>query len=574
MSKNYKIIVNPKPPDSDTINQHRDFDTLLSNYKVAKRKKGRLRVMYSSTAIAASILFLVAFFVLNRGSNTLQYEKAAQAYFASQDFIKPPIKDIQLPISQITVEASQGDTLNFGSGSQIIIPSRAFVDQNGQEISGEVDIQFREMHDFVDFFISGIPMHYDSNGVRYQLESAGMIEILGFQNGQKVELAQNKNIQVELVSRVQMPRVNTTPPKYNIYHLNVADRKWDYSSIDRIQLIAEENPSDQTFFDQLKSNFQAVINQIEQNNRSNLAALESLHPMPEEPIKPVEEQQGAPTIELDFLDDIQELDFYEGTQDKLEKIRATYNGVIFQIAPNSPPINLEQFGKTWQGARIQSINETEFEITLLGDEDSVVLRVIPVLGGDGFQAAMELYQTQLESYNQAIQVRNSRIQSKRDSLSQIKEALIEKEKLQFESSVQDMINEGRINPDEMGTFKIINRFTINKFGVWNCDRPVAPTADPSMIKLVDQNGRTIKGKTTFIANKKQNTVYQYLATNKTPISLMEDAESIIWVVDENNKLAILKTLGRQVTSSKDEIRLEVLSEEIVDEAGLREVLFF
>ncbi len=575
MSKNYKFIINPSPPDPERIKKHQDFDALLGQYEGAKKQTGRLRVLYVSSAVAASLLLLVSLFWLNKSGVTVPYEQAAEAHFASQAFVNPPLENINVPATRTSLVAERGDTLIFQTGSQIIIPAQAFVDQNGAAVNGPVDIQFREMHDFVDFFLSGIPMHYDSNGTRYQLESAGMIEILGFQDGQRLNLAPDKQIEVELVSRVRMPRINSQAPKYNIYQLNVAERQWEYEGVDRIQIITEENPPDQTFFDQLKANFQAVINQIEQNTEQTIRELEASYPLPEKPIEPIEQRRDQPTFSLDFYDGIEEVEFFEGSGEKLAKIQNTFNGAIFQLAPNSPAADLSEINAVvWQSARINALNDQEFEITLMHGERSLSLRVIPVVGSSAYQAALTEYQQKMDAFKQAVLDRDVILQDRVDRLRRDKEALISKERLQFETTVQEMVDEGRINPDQIGVFKIVNRFSVDHFGIWNCDRPIAPGENVVPIQLIDEEGKKIKGKTTFIASKKHNTVYQYLATNKTPIPFLDDSEYLIWVVSEDNQLSLLKTVGPSSAGKKEELRLEVASRPIKSEAELREVLYF
>ncbi len=575
MSKNYKFIINPSPPDSEKIDRYRDFDALLKKHEEGKTPVRKLRVWYLSGAVAASVLVVLSIFWMVQSQQPLPYEKEAMAYFASQPFVNPPMSEIKVPVSETTVESAKGDTLVFNSGSKVIIPAAAFVDQNGRPVDGQVNIQFKEMHDFVDFFLSGIPMHYDSNGVRYQLESAGMIEIRGFKNGQMVKLAPEKSIAVELPSRVKMPRVNTAPPRYNIYRLDVENRRWEYTGPDNIELIAEENPSDRTFFDQLKANYQAVVRQIESNTQKSLRALEAAYPLPEKPIAPVESNSSAPTFSLDFLDDIEEVEFYEGGKDRLEAIQNAYNGVIFQLAPNSSPVNFNTFGNIiWKKARITAINDQEFELSLFHDEQSLVIRTVPVLSSTDFQKARAEYEKKLAAYEQALQERAVLIRDQKDSLIRVRNNLFAEEKLKFDATVKDMVAEGRIDPDQMGTFQIINRFSIDQFGIWNCDRPIPPDADTRIVQLIDPNGKKIKGKTAFVASKKHNTVFQYLATDDTPIDYLDESELLIWVISEENQLALLKTLGPLESSDKEEMKLQVLSSEIKSEEALREILFF
>ncbi|MGC6531713.1 MAG: hypothetical protein ACON34_01805, partial [Flavobacteriales bacterium] len=78
------------------------------------------------------------------------------------------------------------------------VPAGCLVDADGNPITGEVDLDYREFRNKADLFLSGIPMEYDSAGTAYTFESAGMFELRGQQNGQEVFIANNRNLTVEM----------------------------------------------------------------------------------------------------------------------------------------------------------------------------------------------------------------------------------------------------------------------------------------------------------------------------------------------------------------------------------------
>ena len=119
---------------------------------------------------------------------------------AAENKVKPPLKNVNVNFENYLVDANQKTILKYQTGSIIKIPNDAFVDKNGKPVFGKVIIKYREFHDPADFFVSGIPMTYDSAGVQYHFESAGMLEILAFQKGKPVFVDPAKKIVIEMVS--------------------------------------------------------------------------------------------------------------------------------------------------------------------------------------------------------------------------------------------------------------------------------------------------------------------------------------------------------------------------------------
>lgn len=136
---------------------------------------------------------------------------------------KDEVVEERLP--SYSINADEGGVIRTDHGSVITIPAGAFVDSDGKPVKGEVQILFDEYHDFADIAMSGISMFYDSAGVTNDLKSAGMFEIDGKQNGEKIHVAEGKKLNVDLASLEDTPC-------YNFYKQDEESKQWNYSHTD------------------------------------------------------------------------------------------------------------------------------------------------------------------------------------------------------------------------------------------------------------------------------------------------------------------------------------------------------
>jgi len=209
MKKNYDIRFNPKGLSSEEIARHQDFDALLNLLDESKpeapTQRPVVRRMYIwGGAVAAAVVGALFFFGLNNTSP--DYPTQMAEHFNTKPYIDQPLNQIKPQFASYKVNANEGGVFEYKNGSRLVVPKAAFVNDKGALIEGEVDLQYREYHDYVDFFLSGIPMYYDSLSTRYTLESAGMMEIFAEKDGKRVKMAPNKTIAVELVSEIDVLR--------------------------------------------------------------------------------------------------------------------------------------------------------------------------------------------------------------------------------------------------------------------------------------------------------------------------------------------------------------------------------
>lgn len=138
-------------------------------------------------------------------------------------FVQPPIPTLDVDYTNFTFEAEQGGKFTYKTSTEIVIEPNSLVDSSGKPVKGAVTLQYREFHDAVDVFLSGIPMQYDSAGVKQNLQTAGMYDIRAFQKNNPLQIKTGKTAKVRMASW-------QAENDYNFYALDTLNRKWDYET--------------------------------------------------------------------------------------------------------------------------------------------------------------------------------------------------------------------------------------------------------------------------------------------------------------------------------------------------------
>lgn len=119
--------------------------------------------------------------------------------------VNKPFKNInQSPKTLTHKDVDKPQDFRMESGTVIRVPASAFEHMDGKPVKGAVELKFTEMHKASEIIASGIPMKYiDEKGKEQWMQSAGMYEIQGLQNGEAIQIAAGKTIEVDLVSDVE-----------------------------------------------------------------------------------------------------------------------------------------------------------------------------------------------------------------------------------------------------------------------------------------------------------------------------------------------------------------------------------
>lgn len=127
-----------------------------------------------------------------------------------------------VPASTIRFNAASG--LRYTSpatGTTVSIPANSLVDQNGQPVSGEADLFFREYRTIEEFLASGIPMHYSDGRGDYAFNSGGMFEVRVSQAGTALSMAPGKNYDVNFSATEELEDAS-------LYYLDDQTGEWRF----------------------------------------------------------------------------------------------------------------------------------------------------------------------------------------------------------------------------------------------------------------------------------------------------------------------------------------------------------
>jgi hypothetical protein len=584
MKNKYDIRINPQRLSPEQVAKHKNFDALLKEHQSTPVKRPILRrLVYAVSAVAAIVAGLV--FLLPVFKNEPTYEQQLTMYLESRPYIDAPFDQIKPVFAAYKVNALDGGVFSHGQGTKLEVPEGAFVNDQGELVNGEVTVHYREMHDFVDFFLSGIPMTYDSAGVQYTLESAGMIEIYAEQDGKRVNMAPGKSIGIELISNVNAPAALNVPPGYNIYKLDESKRNWVYQVVDRMEFMDDENESGaldksspvygarQTYNQKLKA--------IALNGETEMAKIEASLPKPKQPAKPEKVTNKDYVFELDF-NDLRKpgaTGAFADAQKELAELYRQYEKTLWQLSPASSisPKQLQQSFSTVTGISIRKMNEKDFEILLEKPGEKLTIVANPVLSGSDYEKALTNFNRDFEAYQKQITERENKLAAQKEALRKEIEEARRLAEMNYQEAIASLQSQGRNfeATNEIIKRRVVNRFMANGFGIWNCDRPLPPDMLILKGKFRDEQGNPYKNVEAYYVDKTRNTVSKFLATDGARMNLTLHSEKLLWLVTPDNKIALYRPEDFRAINKKTEEHTFVLTKidrEIKDESDVREVL--
>lgn len=263
----------------------------------------------------------------------------------SQLSVAPPIKGVDVPYQAYKIKANEPKEIMTPTGSKITIPADAFVDKNGNPVTGEVDIKYREFHTAADIIASGIPMHDPETGA--YMQTAGMFEIKGEQNGEEIFMAANKPVKIDMASQV-------AGNNYNFYQLGPKDCRWKDKGT-----------------------------QPAQPNAYKLATLKKLDAELKQQVA------GKPTFVKSSQTDKFVFDL-EVDYKRQPELKAFKNVVWEYTGEGADPEKNEWvFGSRWDGVDIEPLDNGHYKMIFRGPNQNFSTNVRPVLSDKDYDKALE-----------------------------------------------------------------------------------------------------------------------------------------------------------------------------------------
>ena len=271
--------------------------------------------------------------------------------------VQPPIPGLDVPFTTYKVAVDEGETFTTRTGTKVQIPANAFVDAQGRAIEGIVEIKFREFHRAGDLIASGIVMHDAASGD--YMETGGMFEIEGLQNGKEIFVESSKEIKVDLASY-------NPGDDFNFFELDQKKCHWDDQG-----KAAKETPN----VERKKSI--ALINKS----------------MPKRPVRPINRKKllKGQYFELDV------------NYQKFPLLKA-FSDVVWTYSGEGVDIEKEAwvFETDWDKIDLEDSGKGSYELKLSNGDKTVSTFVQPVLAGKDYEKSLEKFNDKIMKNYQAI----------------------------------------------------------------------------------------------------------------------------------------------------------------------------
>lgn len=146
---------------------------------------------------------------------------------------QPPYPGLEVPKTSFTIDNTTDTTLLTSNGTSLFIPNHCFTTSKGDSVVGKVTILYREFHDAIDIFLSGIPMDFTTMNEKRYFRSAGMFDIDAQLNDEKLTIKPGKAIDVHMPS--QRAELN-----YSFFYMNPDKGAWEWVDLPETEVNAEK----------------------------------------------------------------------------------------------------------------------------------------------------------------------------------------------------------------------------------------------------------------------------------------------------------------------------------------------
>lgn len=554
-----KVNINrPKLTEKEIVS-HKNFKKLFTDYRKMTKLHFNSPKFFSGLIAVATVGVLVYYISKEDEQNPrkeiVSMQDTTNKSAENIPFVNPPMQGIDIEYEKYTVNADKGAALKYKTGSMLKIPKNAFVNEQGNPVKGDVEIRYREFHDPVDFFVSGIPMKYDSAGNEYHFESAGMLEMLAFKDGKPVFMNPEKKVDVELATKDDGTR-------YNLYELDTVNKNWDYKGKDKVK---KENPQDYKTYSSADSisapispqqiKAEQLAKEVE-TIKKEIAKIEK-----EKPVEP----RKADAKKYHFNIDFDPKEFPELT---------VYKEVKFEVGVENRNFSSKFYNIAWESVTLsENKTQTNYTMTLIKGKEKYNFVVSPVFDGKNYEKAVQEHKQKFQQYQTKLETRKADEKKKQEEyerqLIKFKEeqaALEKKWKEEEEKRMASMQTQDRI-------FRV---FQINGFGIWNCDDPRGlPKGAALIASYQDKKNNKLNPYTVYLVERNRNGIFSYSPYYNQRFSFNPKSKNIAWTVTGNNKLAVFNEddfAKINQTSGEYIFKMTIIDKELKKVEDIKEVL--
>ncbi|PBQ34654.1 hypothetical protein CNR22_23720 [Sphingobacteriaceae bacterium] len=482
-----KILTDRTFPSSEQIAKHQNFERLHKDYSVIKKLLMKKIMLWTAAVLAVAGVTGLVLTNANKKHPALS-KTESQPTDEVKSFIEPPFPGMETPFTTYRISAKEGGVINHSTGSAITIPANAFLNE-GKPVTDSVDIRYREFHDPLAIFLSGIPMGYDSAGIHNTLESAGMLEILAFENGKSLQLNEQSPIKIKMASL-------TADERFNLYELDTIQKNWLYKGKDKVEKIKQG----QTLPNATGTKRQQTTTRQFAGNAEPAPAL-------------------ADPEKFSFKIAYDNSEFPE---------LSAYEHVLFEVTDKS--FKPSYYKINWNKISLYSSdNDGEYLVKLKKADTTISVTAKPVFDKKDYAAALAKFE---EKNNKANEQRDQAEFEKQQALNKVNKNLSTYNSKQLLSASEKIV-----------TAVALRDFSIARLGIHNCDFPLAPLVQYAFSFKRDQRTaeeaeKRFSYNTIFLVEKGKNTVFRF--AKGQPVRLNPSAKNLMWTMTDKNQVAFFR----------------------------------
>lgn len=561
-----KINLNRPSVSTEEILAGKNFNQLMGNYKLLAKPFYK-SAWFISTAVAtvATVAVVVTLnltsenppanenaVVATETEDSVKRTTAIVKYDEDSPCINAPVKGAEKPYSVYTSDADKEIKFTHFTGTEVKIPAGAMTDEAGKTVNGKVEIKYREFHDVVDIFLSGIPMTYDSAGIQSHFQSAGMIEILAYQNGKPLQLKPEKPIEIKLASL-------QPGTEFNVYALDTASKNWVFKGKDVVTnagtnakpvmndtsaLLALHRKKD-VELGKIKSEIQKVEKEIR-----TLSA--------EKPVEPKKVNYGKYNFDIDVdKNEFPELALFENTR--------------FEVGPESSRDFTSDYYKTeWEDAQLKpNKKNVNYLLTLKKGDLKKTVIVYPVYDEANYPDAKANFDEKMKGYSAKLEEKEKRknelteeenatrlrwekeiISNRHKMMSELEMERQQREvnnKTALYASVGNNLGDYAANFTQYRVLDantaVTRTFQADGFGVFNCDNPKQLPKGERVIASFSNKFTNVFCNPNFVYLMERNTnsVFTYTPATYGSFKFDPDHENFIITTLNDGRVAVFSS---------------------------------
>lgn len=499
--------------------RHKNFDAVLQNHAVMVKPGIKPWHFWAGgTAIVAGIVTTVVLMTSGPDTPENQFTVVPETDSPTTTAVVPPLEGVDVPYQYFTFEAGEPQEITTPSGSVIMVPADGIVDAHGNPVDGEVELSYREFHDAADFFVSGIPMVYDSAGMKMHFESAGMFEILGNQEGVPVYVNPDSPLQVDLTSY-------QPGSQFNIYKLNAETGEWSFITKDtagKIDVAAAEAEVDALLADHTPEEVENKLNASLDKLQQEVQDLNN-----NTPVMPVKANKDLFNLSIS----VDEKEFPE---------IAAYRDVVFEITEENENFDPEMVNINWDDVALSKEGD-QYLLTFVKSTREETFITRPVLVGKSYDDAEAAFAAKFAASNELLAQKQEAIEERQKQLEYL---YLQNDRIR--QNANDMAEaRRRAQARANGTEGIVKRaFTVTGFGIWNSDCPLnLPQGRMFAAKFVkkDKEDFEFSLPNVFLVERGKNAMYTMYEDIYGEFTYNPESDNVMWGVDDANRLVMYST---------------------------------